>query len=67
MGSFDFTGFVPMVKNIEISSQTSLMTFDGNFIDGYLVKVTFSNDTETIFSLSVEQLQKLFFVILKSI
>ena len=67
MDSFDFTGFVPMGKNIEISSQTSLMTFDGNFIDGYLVKVTLSNDTETIFSLSVEQLQKLFFVILKSI
>jgi len=67
MDSFDFTGFVPMAKNIEISSQISLMTLDGNFIDGYLVKVTLSNDTETIFSLSVEQLQKLFFVILKSI
>lgn len=67
MSEFDFSGFMPAVKNIEITPPTSMITTDGGLINGHILKITFGDDTEVVFSASDDQLQKLFFLILKVI
>ena len=67
MSDFDFSGFMPAVKNIEITPPTSMITTEGGLISGHVLKVTFGDDSEIVFSASDDQLQKLFFLILKVI
>ena len=62
-----FAGFMPAIKNIEITPPTSMITTDGGLISGHVLKLTFANNQEIIFSATEEQLQKLFFLILKTI
>jgi hypothetical protein len=59
MEPMDFTGFVPLIKNIYVSQRTSMMTSEGDLRDGFLIKVQTSSDTETIFGISPDQLEKL--------
>ncbi len=67
MSDFDFSGFMPAVKNIEITPPTSMITTEGGLISGHIFKVTFGDGSETVFSASDDQLQRLFFLILKVI
>ncbi len=62
-----FAGFMPAIKNIEITPSTSMITTEGSLINGHVVKLTFGDDKEVIFSTTEDQLQKLFFLILKTI
>lgn len=67
MEEFDFSGFMPALKNIEITPPTSMITTEGGLLNGHVIKVTFGNEEEIVFSASEEQLQKMFFLILKII
>lgn len=60
-----FSGFMPAIKNIELTNQTSMITTDGSLIAGHIVKITLGDGQELIFSMMEDQLQKLFFLILK--
>ena len=60
-----FSGFMPAIKNIEITAQTPMITGDGSLINGHIVKITLGDDNEIILSVMEDQLQKLFFLILK--
>lgn len=67
MEEFDFSGFMPALKNIEITPPTSMITTEGGLLSGHVIKITFGNEEELVFSASEEQLQKIFFLILKVI
>lgn len=60
-----FSGFMPAMKNIQITDQTPMITADGSLINGHIVKITLGDDSEIILSVMEDQLQKLFFLILK--
>lgn len=60
-----FSGFMPAIKNVEITAQTPMITGDGSLINGHIVKITLGDDNEIILSIMEDQLQKLFFLILK--
>lgn len=65
MSDFDFSGFMLALQDIEITPPTSMITTEGGLIDGHIVKLTFGDGSETFFSAQNQQLQKLFFLILK--
>ena len=67
MEDFDFSGFMPALKNIEITPSTSMITTEGGIMTGHIIKVTLGNDEEVVFSVGEDQLQKMFFLILKII
>jgi hypothetical protein len=67
MEEFDFSGFMPALKNIEITPSTSMITTEGGIMTGHIIKVTLGNDEEVVFSVGEDQLQKIFFLILKII
>jgi hypothetical protein len=67
MDDMTFAGFMPAIKNIEITPPTSMITTEGSLINGHVIKLTFGDDKEVIFSTTEDQLQKLFFLILKTI
>ena len=60
-----FSGFMPAMKNIEITNQTSMITTDGSLVNGHIIKITLGDNQEIILSTTEDQLQKLFFLILK--
>ena len=60
-----FSGFMPAMKNIEITNQTSMITTDGSIINGHIIKIILGDNQEIILSTTEDQLQKLFFLILK--
>ena len=60
-----FSGFMPAMKNIEITNQTSMITTDGSLIKGHIIKIILGDNQEIILSTTEDQLQKLFFLILK--
>lgn len=65
MTEFNFSGFMPALKNVEITPPTSMITTEGGLITGHIVKITFGDDSEIVFSATDEHLQKVFFLILK--
>jgi len=67
MSEFNFSGFMPALKNIEITPPTSMITTEGGLINGHMIKVTFGDGSEIVFSATDDQLQKMFFLILKII
>ena len=60
-----FSGFMPSIKNIEITNQTSMISTNGDLILGHIVKITLGDEQEIFFSTNEDQLQKLYFLILK--
>lgn len=65
MTEFEFSGFMPALKNIEVTPPTSMITTEGGLVNGHIIKLTFGDNSEVVFSTSDEQLKNLFFLILK--
>jgi len=65
MEASGFDGFMPSLHNLEISPPTSMITTDGDVIDGHTIKLTLGDNSEVFFSCTQDQLQRLFFLILK--
>lgn len=62
-----FEGFMPSLQGIEVSASTSMITTDGDLIEGHTIKVSLGDNSEVVFSCTQEQLQGLFFLILKTL
>ena len=62
-----FDGFMPSLHNIQISSSTSMITTEGNVMQGHTVKLSLGDGSEVVFSCTEEVLQRLFFLILKTL
>jgi len=62
-----FDGFMPSLHNIQISSSTSMITTEGNVMQGHTVKLSLGDGSEVVFSCSEEVLQRIFFLILKTL
>lgn len=65
MSSESFSGFLPVVKDINITGVTSLLTTNGDLMDGHIIKIVNNDGLESYFSLNHEQLRSLFFVLMK--
>lgn len=62
-----FSGFMPAIKDVEITNQTSMISTNGDLLMGHIIRVVLGNDTEFICSITQDQLQKLYFLILKTL
>lgn len=62
-----FEGYMPSLHNIEISSTTPMITTEGDLINGHTVKLSLGDSSEVVFSCTEDQLQKIFFLILKTL
>jgi len=63
----DLDGFVPSLESFEITPQLSMITTDGDLIEGHNVRLILRDGSNIVFSLSVQELQKLFFLIMKTL
>jgi hypothetical protein len=63
----DFDGFMPSLHDVELTEKTSMITTEGDLIDGHIIKLSLGDDTQVICSATVDQLQKLFFLLLKTL
>lgn len=61
----DIAGFMPSMESIQVSDRNTMITTDGDLINGYSVRLRLHDGSDIIFSMTEEELQKLFFVILK--
>lgn len=62
-----FSGFMPTIDKVFISSETSSISSNGDLVNIHAVKIITMDDTEYIFSITPEVLSKLYFLILKSL
>jgi len=62
-----FDGFMPSLDSINISNLIPMLTTEGELIQGYTVKLCLGDSSEVVFSCSEEQLQKIFFTVLKAV
>jgi hypothetical protein len=60
-------GFVPSLESFEITPELSMITTDGNLIQGHNVRLVLKDGSDIVFSLTTEDLQKLFFLTLKTL
>jgi acyl carrier protein len=58
-----FSGFLPILQDINITEETSLMLTDGELASGHLVRLIMTNEEEVMFSISKDKLQSLFFLL----
>ena len=65
MADFDFSGFTPALKSIDITPTRNMITAEGQLIISHLVKIVLGTGEEIIFSVSEDKLQKMFFQILR--
>lgn len=61
-----FDGFMPSITDISISKPTPSITSNGDLVNVHCVTIK-SNDKEYIFSIQPSELQKLYFLILKTL
>jgi hypothetical protein len=62
-----FDGYMPSLQNVEISLSTPMITTEGDLIKGHTVRLSLGDSSQVVFSCTEDQLQKLFFMILKSL
>jgi hypothetical protein len=61
----EFSGYMPKVHKIELSSPHSMITNEGGLIKAHTLKMVVGENEEVFYSLTTEDLQKLYFTILK--
>lgn len=54
---------MPIIEDINITSETSLMTTDGSLIAAHIVTLRMTNKEEIVFSISKDKIQSLFFLL----
>jgi hypothetical protein len=65
--SDDLTGFLPSMQSIQISESNQMITTDGDLISAHSVRLRLRDGSDIVFSVTEEELQKLFFVLLKAL
>jgi hypothetical protein len=61
-----FDGFMPAISDITISKPTASITSNGDLLNVHCITIK-AADQEYIFSIQPQDLQKLYFLILKSL
>jgi len=61
-----FDGFMPAITDISISKPTASITSNGDLINVHCVTIK-TMDNEHVFSIQPSDLQKLYFLVLKSL
>lgn len=61
----EFSGYMPKIQKIEVSNAHSMITNEGNLINAHTLKMIVGENQEVFYSLTTEDLQKLYFTILK--
>jgi len=67
MSNNNLDGYVPSLESFEITPELSMITTDGGLINGHNVRLVLRDGSDIAFSLSVDELQKLFFLILRTL
>jgi len=67
MSGKNLDGFVPSLESFEITPELSMITTNGDLINGHTIRLVLKDGSDIVFSLTIEDLQKLFFLILKSL
>jgi len=65
MNSESFSGFLPIVKDINITDATSFLTTNGDLMDGHIVKIISGDGNESYYSVTHDQLRSMFFLLIK--
>jgi hypothetical protein len=62
-----FDGFMPLIDGVTISSQMQSISSSGDLVNINCIKIKTVDGTEYVFSIIPEDLQKLYFLILKTL
>lgn len=60
-----FSGFMPMIKSINITPEVSMINTEGDLINAHTLGIMVGDGTEYVFSISNHDLMRLFFLITK--
>lgn len=60
-----FSGFMPMINQINISKQSQMITTNGDLVNAHTISVTTVSGDNYVFSIDNNDLMKLFFLIMK--
>ena len=60
MENNSFSGFMPMVSNITIGQITTMINTEGELVEAHSITVRVVDGTEYVFSITAENLMKLF-------
>jgi hypothetical protein len=63
--SEDFSGFMPMIHQINITKETPMINTEGELVTAHTFKVQTKDGSDHIFSISNQDLMRLHFLILK--
>lgn len=62
-----FSGFMPLIDSISISGETSSISSNGDLVKIHAIKIITADNTEHVFSVTPEDLGRLYFLILKAL
>lgn len=62
-----FSGFMPMISSVNITSETAMLNTDGGLINAHTIGIITGDGTEYVFSIGNHDLMKLYFLIAKVI
>jgi hypothetical protein len=63
--SEDFSGFMPMIHQINITKETPMINTEGELVTAHTFKIQTKDGSEHIFSISNQDLMRLYFLISK--
>lgn len=62
-----FSGFMPMIHQIHITSESSMLNTEGDLVMAHTVTITTRDGSDHVFSIANNDLMRLFFLINKVI
>jgi hypothetical protein len=62
-----FSGFMPMVSNVTIGQRTTMLNTEGDLVEAHSISIKVVEGTEYVFSITTENLMKLYFLIPKAL
>jgi hypothetical protein len=62
-----FSGFMPMVSNITIGQIATMINTEGELVEAHSITVKVVDGTQYVFSITAENLMKLYFLIPKAL
>lgn len=67
MDDNSFSGFMPMVSNITIGQIATMINTQGELVEAHSINIKVVDGTEYVFSITAENLMKLYFLIPKAL
>ena len=60
-----FSGFMPMVNQINLTEETTMLNTEGDLVMAHTIKLTTREDQDYVFSIGNHDLMRLYFLIAK--